>query len=114
MTAPLSSEAYQHIRADVHTAVLEAQREDPTVTLEILFRLLDELGIVATGGVSEVNRPGANPNGWVLDWEDSRASDWAKDLLREVQLRATSKVPYGEPREPAYMDVLDEDERRGY
>lgn len=105
MTAPLSAEDYQHIREDVRAAVLEASREDPPVTMEILFRLLDELGHVATEGRSRIT------NYFPL----CHTRLWAEDVLRDVHLRATSKVPYGEPREPDYLqyDVLDLDERSG-
>ena len=75
----MQAEEFDHIRADVHQAILEAQHHDPTVTLEILFRLLDLVGEVATGEVGGIGARG-----------------WADAVLRDVQTRAVSKVPYGE------------------
>jgi hypothetical protein len=80
----MRSDELAHIRADVHQAILEAQQHDPTVTLEILWRLFDQVGALAVGDVEALS------DSW-------RAALWAEELLRDVQLRAVSKVPYGEP-----------------
>jgi hypothetical protein len=77
----MRSDELAHIRADVHQAILEAQQHDPTVTLEILWRLFDQVGALATGQAGAF---------WGERWSPG-------DLLRDVQLRAVSKVPYGEP-----------------
>lgn len=82
----MKAEELDHIRADVHAAILEAQQHDPTVTLEILWRLFDRIGDAAT-----------NPGGDALPLMQSDVTDWATGVLRAVQLRAVSKVPYGEP-----------------
>ena len=79
---------FDHIRADVHQAILEAQHHDPTVTLEILWRLFDEIGAVA------VDMYGASAVGDV--YPAMRVVGWAERLLRDVHTRAVSKVPYGE------------------
>lgn len=80
-----------HIRADVQQAILEAQQHDPTVTLEILYRLLDWVGEWA---VADFNAAwSGNPQG---AYYRAVVAENATRLLEDVQLRATSKVPYGE------------------
>lgn len=79
----MKADELDHIRADVQQAILEAQQHDPTVTLEILYRLFDSAGAVAVGQYG-------------LGYRCEDAQGWADELLRDVQLRATSKVPYGE------------------
>lgn len=85
----MQADELDHIRADVHAAILEAQQHDPTVTLEILWRLLDEIGVVALAGPWHSIGPlqvccRCSPDAW------------SASLLRDVQTRAVSKVPYGE------------------
>ena len=78
----MKTDELDHIRADIRQAILEAQQHDPTVTLEVLWRLFES--------VAWAN---ANPGlVWVMGCEE-----WTQALLRDVQLRATSKIPYGEP-----------------
>jgi hypothetical protein len=79
----VKADELDHIRADVETAILEAQATDPTVTLEILWRLFDAVGEIATG---------RHPHAFEL----MRLS--MAELLQDVQLRAVGKVSYSEPR----------------
>jgi hypothetical protein len=93
----MRSDELAHIRADVHQAILEAQRHDPAVTLEILWRLFDRVGELAT-----YTDPTGVHAGIRLEFGNfvrpaPSAQWWAGDLLHDVQLRAVSKVPYGEP-----------------
>lgn len=74
-------EELEHVRADVRQAILEAQQHDPTVALEILWRLFDSVAW-------------ANVNPGTV-WLEGCA-EWTDRLLRDVQARAVSKVQYGE------------------
>lgn len=89
----MQADELDHIRADVQQAILEAQQHDPTVALEILWRLFDDIGYLA-GDNSEFLAP------WRGNFQGmyyrSAVQDWAGHLLRAVQGRAVSKVPYGE------------------
>ena len=89
----MQADEVDHIRADIQQAILEAQHQDPTVTLEILWRLFDAVMLVSVAP-SE-----AFAGQWYLsgDMERAELEDWADAVLRAVQLRAISKVPYGEP-----------------
>lgn len=80
----MNADDLEHIRADVHQAILEAQRHDQTVTLEILWRLFDQVGQLATGQTGEWWATADEPH-----W-------WAEQLLQVVQLRAISKVPFAD------------------
>lgn len=90
----MQNDEFDHIRADIHTAILEAQQHDPTVTLEILWRLFDAVGSIDT--TLELHQWKGNPQG---TYYGAKVADWSVRLLREVQLRAISKTPYGEPRD---------------
>lgn len=75
-------EEFDHIRDDVATAILEAPVSgDTQVGTDILDLLLTEIERVALGASVGNKHPLA----------------WASDLLRAVQLRAISGVPFGEP-----------------
>ena len=84
----------EHIRYDIANAIVENRHDDPAAPADMLKHLVDELGIAATGGVSSVGQPGITPNGYAIDWEGTPAMEWAADLLRSVQLRAVSQIPY--------------------
>ena len=81
---------FEHIREDVRTAMLEAERHDPPFVPEALFRLIDKVGEVAMLGDREHTSP-------FHYCAICYPREWATALLRDVQLRAVSKVPYGEP-----------------
>lgn len=86
----MHADEFDHIRADVHSAILEAQQHDPTVTLEILWRLFDAVGACATDPFGDAAVGDVYPA--------LRVVSWGERVLRDVQLRAVSKVPYGEPQ----------------
>lgn len=81
----MDSEQVDHIRADIQQAIFEAAQHDPTVTLEVLWRLFDSIAAVAAVP-DRIPYP-------AMRWPRV----WATHVLRDVQLRATSKIPYGEP-----------------
>jgi hypothetical protein len=84
----VKADELDHIRADVQTAILEAQATDPTVTLEILWRLFDHIGRCATDYSS--------PDDFCVPVITVRT--WASDVLEDIQLRAVGKVSYSETR----------------
>lgn len=93
-----------HIRADVRQAILEAAQHDPPVTLEILWRLFDRVAMLAEYDIEQGPIPIEFDGRFI---PTGSAIWWASDLLRDVQVRAISKVPYGEaqdddepPRDP--------------
>ena len=83
----------EEIRADIWAEPWK----DPSLFPDLLNRTVTELGIVATGGVSEVGRPGVDPTGYAIDWEEGAGRHWAASLLRLLQHRAKSGIPFGEP-----------------
>jgi hypothetical protein len=91
----MKADELDHIRADVHAAILEAQHEDPTVTLEILWRLFDRVGCMADPSDDLLRPWQGNPQGM---YYAAVVNGWAADLLRDVQLRAVGKVSYSETR----------------
>jgi hypothetical protein len=88
----VKSEELDHIRADVRQAIVEAQQHDPTVTVEILWRLFDQLAEAVTSPAE------AFAGSWAMSDEAARwdVELWAEEILRDVQTRAISKIPYGE------------------
>lgn len=79
----MKREEFDHIRADIRQAMLEGPQEDPTATPQILLRLLDAVGDLAVE--------------WLFNPTRGNPRAWATNLLHDVQLRAVSKIPYGEP-----------------
>lgn len=71
--------------------------KDPQLFPDLLVRVFNELGVIATGGVLEVGRPGINPDGFAIDCEDSPIQKWASQLLEVMDLRARSGIPFDEP-----------------
>jgi hypothetical protein len=69
--------------------------EDPQCLPQMFHKVVTEVGEVAVD-------PG------------NASSGWASELLRALALRAKSGIPFGEPQEPSYFDVLDEDERTNH
>lgn len=79
------------IRDDVRTAILEAYANgDPT----LLPQLLDKLFAEISGLALDPDQPASvRPFTRV----DPAVQYWAVSLLRNVQVRAISRIPYGEP-----------------
>lgn len=76
----MNVETLAHIRADVQTAMVENRNDDPALLPDLLNYLLTEIGKVATG------------EGHFLTF----MREWAANVLEAAQLRATSKIPFGE------------------
>ena len=93
----MQADELDHIRADVRQAILEARQHDPTVTLEILWRLFNAIGRVALAGTGHSSLVGPTTPGAFHLCCRCYPDSWSEHLLRDVQLRAVSKVPYGEP-----------------
>lgn len=89
----MNQDQLEDVRADIYAEPWK----DPQLFPDLLHKAITELGIVATGGVLLVDRPGTNPAGFAIDCEDSPMQKWAADLLRRMQDRARSGVPFGEP-----------------
>lgn len=88
----MTPEMLAHIRADVQTAMVENRETDPALLPELLDYLLTEISKIALS-----SRDG---------WQFVMPQAWAGWLLEQVQLRAISQVPFGEPTgdgtDPAY------------
>ena len=83
--------------ADVRADIWAEPWKDPQLFPDCLHKVVAELGTVATGGVLLVGRaPGDLPQ-LAIDCEDSPIQRWAADLLRRLQDRARSGVPFDEP-----------------
>jgi hypothetical protein len=80
---------FDHIKVDIRTAVVENRHDDPGFLPEFAFFLLEHMGHVAQG----------HPIAGGL-WASER--EWAEHVLRKVQVRAISQIPFGEepPPEP--------------
>lgn len=88
----MNQEQLEDVRADIYAEPWK----DPQLFPDLLHKAITELGTVATGGVLCVGRDGDVPR-LAIDCEDSPIQEWASDLLRRMQDRARSGVPFGEP-----------------
>ena len=75
---------------DITARLLRSQAEDRTLYPQLLAKTLTELQ------------------------RRARGDEWARSLLEQLHHRAVSGVEYGEPREPRFMETLDELERGGH
>lgn len=75
---------------DIHHGLLDARFDDPALSPDLIHRTLTELGSAAVNG-------------------NDTLAGWASDLLAVLWNRARTRVPLGEPAEPAWS--LDSQER---
>lgn len=88
----MNTEELDSITANIYADPMHY--EDPQCLPDLLKKAITEVGAVAV----DPQHP---------------AAAWAADLLRALELRAVSGIPFGEPREPRYLETLDEYERTG-
>lgn len=91
----MNQDQLEDVRADIYAEPWK----DPQLFPDLLHKAITELAVVATGGVLYVGRapgPGNLPR-VAIDCENSPIQEWAADLLRRMQDRARSGVPFGEP-----------------
>ena len=98
-----------HVRADIQAAIARSGQNDPPLLPQLLNRCLDVIAGFATGEPECV----CYPRGWTPDATfaidcpvDGDGIEWAAELLRDMQIRAVSGIPWGEPvdDEPPHRD----------
>lgn len=91
---PVKAEELEAIREDVQRATVEAYLNgDRTLLPELVNRLLTELGNVAVLTGPPFHLPARAMQTCVGCYPN----EWAAVLLRDVQTRAISRIPWGEP-----------------
>lgn len=89
----MKADELEAIRDDVQTAVINADYNgDPTLLPQLLDKLLTEIGRVAV-----LDPPFHLPAHAMQTCVGCYPNEWAGSILRNVQTRAISRIPYGEP-----------------
>lgn len=82
--------------ADIRADIWAEPWKDRQLFPDLLHKVVTELTVVATGGVLEIGWDGGAPQ-LAIDCENSPIQEWASSLLRTMQNRARSGVPFDEP-----------------
>lgn len=83
--------------ADVRADIWAEPWKDPQLFPDLLHKAVTELAQVATGSVLFVGPWSGGAPRLAIDCEDTPIQEWAADLLRKLQDRAKSGVPFDEP-----------------